>query len=442
MTYSRSDNRLLPEVLLTQVDQLRVLKTRFDAVRDSNIVLNRHLAWLIHDIEGASSNVEFADRSRFHLNYFKRFSDHRVKASDDLSARCGRLIEFGHVTWLELRRIWDEEDKASAELKTVKSLLDEQSWTNEVEGLIPAWYELEKRLNPRIGELERRREDLKRRINGFDAQIQALGQRWNDQLRKAFVGLASDPRPVPGFSYEVPAFEGERTLWGENGVDPGDVQQRVIGDCFFAAPIAGMANNESGRRRLREMIRDNGDGTFTVRFGDGELVTVDSGISTTNTGDFVTGFGNDDSMAFPLIEKAYAVRRGGMDVIAKGGDPMKAMSDLGLNAELLKVSSKTPLTKLESKLELLNEGSIIVMTCFSSSGGGHALTVIGYDELTHTVRVRNPWGNRGFNFYASGEEYQRLLANSEGEEEGVYKMSIEEFARLADGLYYTTPGSG
>ena len=43
-----------------------------------------------------------------------------------------------------------------------------------------------------------------------------------------------------------------------------DVQQRSLGDCYFEGPTAAVANSDPAR--IKQMIVDNKDGTFTVKF--------------------------------------------------------------------------------------------------------------------------------------------------------------------------------
>jgi hypothetical protein len=42
-----------------------------------------------------------------------------------------------------------------------------------------------------------------------------------------------------------------------DGIDPTDIQQGKIADCYFLAAVAGLAADEPGKEELGERIRDN-----------------------------------------------------------------------------------------------------------------------------------------------------------------------------------------
>ncbi|MGY0611124.1 C2 family cysteine protease [Luteimonas sp. A501] len=56
-------------------------------------------------------------------------------------------------------------------------------------------------------------------------------------------------------------------LYGPNGPEPQDIDQDDLGDCYFVATLAGLANSAEGDARIEESITYNEDtGTFTVTF--------------------------------------------------------------------------------------------------------------------------------------------------------------------------------
>ena len=63
-----------------------------------------------------------------------------------------------------------------------------------------------------------------------------------------------------------------------DGVKPEDVQQGALGDCFFPATMAGIA--QARPDAIQNMVKKNDDGTYTVRFynnsGTAKYVTVDT----------------------------------------------------------------------------------------------------------------------------------------------------------------------
>src|SRR5690606_36561200 len=68
-----------------------------------------------------------------------------------------------------------------------------------------------------------------------------------------------------GAGYEL--IDGKAFLSGggdSNDIDPNDVSQGQLGDCYFIASLAAIARQNPDL--IREMIRDNGDGTYTITF--------------------------------------------------------------------------------------------------------------------------------------------------------------------------------
>lgn len=69
-----------------------------------------------------------------------------------------------------------------------------------------------------------------------------------------------------------------RTRAGERrDIQPEDIRQGVIGNCYFMATAAAVA--QTCPQQIRDMIRDNKDGTYTVTFpvqGGAKKVTVDN----------------------------------------------------------------------------------------------------------------------------------------------------------------------
>lgn len=119
-------------------------------------------------------------------------------------------------------------------------------------------------------------------------------------------------------------------------VDPSDLTQGRIGNCYLIAAMIGAAGHDPGA--LRRMVASNPNGTYTVTFPDGMRVTVDPTFprhpdedrpAFTNRalreGDRDVDGGYE---LWPMIlEKAYAQRHGGWDEIVGGrtGDAVQEL---------------------------------------------------------------------------------------------------------------------
>ncbi|MEJ7730692.1 MAG: C2 family cysteine protease [Polyangiaceae bacterium] len=241
--------------------------------------------------------------------------------------------------------------------------------------------------------------------------------------------LASGP---PGWG-EVPGgkdatyeeIPGEPTITGEgdaNEVHPNDVTQGMIGDCFVMTAMAAIAQGNPDI--IKNAIKDNGDGTYTVTFHEKAAWydPFDSGyhdVQITVTGEFPATDGNpvfaqpgdmngDQRELWPMIlEKAYAQYAGGYDEIAEGGQSADVLALLtgrdvdqnggrrleewfGWDVEFDEVADAwdrgaaiTAGTSGDKELPLFKDGTLVTK---------HAYYVTNVDRDNQTVTVRNPWG--------------------------------------------------
>lgn len=72
--------------------------------------------------------------------------------------------------------------------------------------------------------------------------------------------------------YPLQSLRAADDLYGEKGISPEAVRQGRLGSCYFHAVIAALA--ERRQDAIRKMIQSNGDGSYTVTFGDGKKETA------------------------------------------------------------------------------------------------------------------------------------------------------------------------
>lgn len=210
----------------------------------------------------------------------------------------------------------------------------------------------------------------------------------------------------------VPTVKGEGDA---HAVDPTDVKQGSIGDCYFVAQLAATARTDPDR--IANLIKDNGDGTYTVTLhlkdpGTGRRtpkeIVVDSQFpqkGAAKPGD--VGADGKPELWPMLIEKAFAKFSGGYELIrgkkTKDADVFamltgKSSSDLTPSS----LSADALLTKLEAALK---EGRAVSFGAKSSTDdafisemkaagvvGNHAYSLESVDRAGKTVNLRNPWG--------------------------------------------------
>ena len=227
-----------------------------------------------------------------------------------------------------------------------------------------------------------------------------------------------------------------------DGISHHDVVQGMIGDCYMMAGFSSVAFQNP--EMIDNAIRDNGDGTFTVRFFDvpyyGEPraveVTVDGQLPV-RYGGLHYGKGKDRSELWvPLLEKAYAEWKGGYDAIGKGGSAGAVMEALtGRRDSYTSISESSDSRRLfdEIKTALASDKAVAAGTHGESAtelyrGTGvyahHAYSIVGVEEGRDGklyVELRNPWGE--------------VEPAGNGPDDGVFKLAMQTFQRLYSSLY-------
>ncbi|MBD2103739.1 pre-peptidase C-terminal domain-containing protein [Leptolyngbya sp. FACHB-261] len=246
------------------------------------------------------------------------------------------------------------------------------------------------------------------------------------------------------------------SLFGSAGqAQIGDIDQGQLGDCAFLAALAATftpanAGGNSVSAVINNMITDNGDSTYTMRFfsnGSAEYTTVDRRLATLNGNLFgasANGSVNPNYVAnvlwAPLVERAYAQWREwhegqpGYNLIGNGDHPFNSLSYVtgrptaqfgaqGSAGSFESVSFNQIAMALQSnqavELGRYNPNST------TSIMGGHAYTLTNAYSSNGQQRivVRNPWGTDGR--AASGD------AN-----DGYIDLSFAEFRSSFDSITF------
>ncbi len=229
-----------------------------------------------------------------------------------------------------------------------------------------------------------------------------------------------------------------------DGVSSRDVVQGSIANCYLVAALSAVA--EQSPEVIEDAIRDNGDGTFTVRFYEPTyggrfppnevFVTVDGQLPTTGGTSLQYAKGQDRSELWvPLIEKAYAQWKGSYETIGNGGSPGAVMGALvGRQDSYTGLYDGIDGERLYGQLERAFEGgqSVVAAThgkdreeLYNGSGlyAWHAYTVLGVEEVDGEkyVQLRNPWG--------------RSEPGNDGVNDGVFRLTVDEFAKYYAGVW-------
>ncbi len=240
--------------------------------------------------------------------------------------------------------------------------------------------------------------------------------------------------------------------WGEvdggrlfvDGANFDDVVQGSIANCYMVGAFSSVAWSDP--KLIEDAIRENPDGTFTVRFfeqrGYGQPmqpveITVDGDLPRSSTsGPSRYGKGRDgQELWVGLLEKAYAEWKGGYEAIGNGGRAGEVMSALTGQKDRWTHLGSSPPDGVWRQLQtgLVNRTPMAAGTHGKDSGvnydgtgvyAWHVYSIHGLKEENgeRYVQLRNPWGN--------------TEPGSDGKNDGIFHMKLDDFMRLYNGVYF------
>ena len=182
-------------------------------------------------------------------------------------------------------------------------------WTDEFEKNIAYW----QRANRLRGSMNRAIETCRVRLDAIGEDRNALDP---------YDGLTSVGENGAGFSgdVDVEARELDWDLFGKSGVVSGSqVDQGSLGDCWFLAPLAALADKNPNA--IKRMVHDDGDGNYTVTlFVDGkwQAIHVDNTMLIGDNGrPQFSGDGDfNDKALWPMLVEKAAIQAYGGDYVA------------------------------------------------------------------------------------------------------------------------------
>ncbi|WP_052664504.1 C2 family cysteine protease [Nitriliruptor alkaliphilus] len=318
----------------------------------------------------------------------------------------------------------------NAELNAVVAALgDEQvrAWAEGMErrsGWWPPWR------NDSIDD-DRQRELLNGLLPGLDPENVARFVDVLDQLSPAFddlPGSFESKDGEDGLVYE--RLEGAELY--VDGVDVMDVHQGSIGDCHLMATLGAIAAADPGF--IEDMITDNGNGTYTVRFHDDrgrvEYVTVDDRFPynpDAGRPEFARP-GHPPELWPLIIEKAYAQRYGSYGEI-EGAPTDRTVQRLTGERTRTQHTSGTDLQEIAQRFDAGEPLAVRSLRTsaiddvpeyqdrFVDASGNeirqlvapHAYFVSSVDEDAGTVTLRNPHGPHTADIVLTVDQMSRLF---------------------------------
>ena len=215
-----------------------------------------------------------------------------------------------------------------------------------------------------------------------------------------------------------------------------DIDQGDFGDCWLLAALGSTAMTDP--QKIKDLITDNGDGTYTVHFKGGDVTVSD---------DALLDQGADQGKWVAIIETAYAEREGGEYDEIEGGDANDAYEalfgadtasfDPDSTNDLFFGDNKSPGDSYDEMREALDDGRPVTASVRDRIGidGGHALIVTNVYERdgVQYVELMNPWAANSDDIIngveaAGGEAYSdgRIVMNMDDFSEEFYKVRYVE----------------
>jgi hypothetical protein len=198
-----------------------------------------------------------------------------------------------------------------------------------------------------------------------------------------------------------------KPLFADNGPTSADVAQGYVGDCYFLATLAAIA--DANAAQIENSVVDLGDGTYAVEFTKNNksvYVRVDADLPTWNGSNTpaYAKLGAQDSMWVAIMEKAFTCFRTAQSSYAsiEAGWMSEAATALGLASKSAysATSGEALLNAMANDLEAGKAVTYAAGTIVNGAPlvGYHAYQVVSVNfENGHatTLTLRNPWGVDG-----------------------------------------------
>lgn len=211
-------------------------------------------------------------------------------------------------------------------------------------------------------------------------------------------------------------FKGQWDVF-TGSIEPNDIHQGKLGDCWFMCALASLAERPALVRRLFHFDEANAEGFYQILFckgGEWTRVTIDDYFPCFPKEGPIFSRSQGNELWVLLLEKAYAKLHGSYSLL-RGGWASEGMMDL-TGCPTLSLEFDTPqlheMVQQDKLWPLLAEydakGALISASTggedrWTESGGpgqagglvpGHAYTVIQTKEAhgNRLLNIRNPWG--------------------------------------------------
>ncbi len=283
--------------------------------------------------------------------------------------------------------------------------------------------------------------------------------------KRSLVGNPT-PKDYDG-QFDVIQWKRAKDLFGQGqydlfrGIDPGDIKQGSLGNCYFLCSLASLAEYPDLIKRLFDYDSVNQYGIQSVWLninGVWRRIILDEYFPSYNNGrqwDLAFSKTDQKELWVILLEKAYAKAYGSYWEII-GGDPVHALRDL-TGAPYDRVEDFSDLNAAWAQIKEANTKQYM-LTCFTKSTqiteeksgeglvAGHAYTILDVRNIIDSrgqpariLQIRNPWGkfewsgDFGDNSSLWTQEQKRTLG-VKASDDGIFWMKLEDFIKYFEGI--------
>ena len=242
-------------------------------------------------------------------------------------------------------------------------------------------------------------------------------------------------------------FKNQKYLLFENKIEKDDINQGILGDCYFLASVAALTEYPNLIYQMFKTKTINKEGYFEIIFfidGEFQIVIVDDYIPIDKrTKKEVYARPNKNEIYVCILEKAWAKLNGGYSNIIKGwmhqvletftGFPSESHNHTKVKSEVLwnainYASNKNCILSCSSTKNVESKGLV----------NSHAYTLIGTymiksnGKIIRLVKLRNTWGFGEWNGDWSdnsplwGEE-EKNQVNFVKKDDGTFYMSYDDY---------------
>ncbi|MCQ2818165.1 MAG: calpain family cysteine protease, partial [archaeon] len=247
-------------------------------------------------------------------------------------------------------------------------------------------------------------------------------------------------------------FKGKSYAVFKEEIEPNDIIQRQLGDCYFLSALASLAEFPYLVYKLFLAKTINKSAYFAVQFyidGEPRIVVVDDYLPVKKgTNNLIYSVTSTNELWVPILEKAWAKVNGGYANIIAGdsSDVFPVLTGSYAERYDLKSMSKDDVWELLNSANELNAiMTISGDTSVDSVGiiGGHAYSLIDTYTLKGNLRmlkIRNPHSTNEWTgaWSDSSDLWTQIESQTVGLEkgdDGIFFMQLEDFVKYFTSAY-------